>query len=201
MPELRQDPTTKEWVIIATERAKRPDQFRELAVTSAIERKRSSCPFCPGNEQLTSDEVFALRNAGGKGQFGWRVRVVPNKFAALNALSEKSSNNAGAFFHNVPGYGHHEVIIESPQHNEILPLMSEQQFLEDAYVLNRLPSWCEVPLPCPDRVIGMANQLDLDVPVSIVFRPIYSGNSSACCQNAHTSKGRQRIRRSAWRAW
>ena len=73
MPELRQDPTTKEWVIIARERAKRPDQFRELAVTSATERKRPNCPFCPGNEQLTPDKVFTLRNAGGKGQFGWRV--------------------------------------------------------------------------------------------------------------------------------
>ena len=134
MPELRQDPTTKEWVIIARERAKRPDQFRDLSPAADVERTRSpACPFCPGNEQLTPGEVFALRDAGGKGQFGWRVRVVPNKFAALAAMTEVSSNNAGAFFHSVAGYGHHEVIIESPKHNQILPLMSEQQFLEVLY--------------------------------------------------------------------
>lgn len=134
MPELRQDPTTKEWVIIARERAKRPDQFRELPAASAVERKGSpTCPFCPGNEHLTPGEVFALRNAGGKGQFGWRVRVVPNKFAALAAVPEVPSNNGGAFFHSAAGYGHHEVIIETPEHNQILPLMSEQQFLEVLY--------------------------------------------------------------------
>lgn len=134
MPELRQDPATKEWVIIARERAKRPDQFRESRDRVSVEKAHKSvCPFCPGNEQLTPGEVFALRNSGGKGQFGWRVRVVPNKFAALAPVGVMPLHNSLAFFHSAEGYGHHEVIIESPDHNQILPLMSEQQFLEILY--------------------------------------------------------------------
>lgn len=131
MPELRQDPTTKEWVVIAIERAKRPDQFRDRAKIEPVSSpKERLCPFCPGNELLTPEEVLALRDSGEKDQPGWRVRVVPNKFAALTPRESTQRHDYGRFFHSLDGFGYHEVIIESPDHDGILPLMSDQQILE-----------------------------------------------------------------------
>jgi ADP-glucose pyrophosphorylase len=54
MPEIRQDLTTREWVIIATERAKRPHEFASLPHRSG-QASRSSCVFCPGNEKLVRE--------------------------------------------------------------------------------------------------------------------------------------------------
>ena len=131
MPELRQDPTTKEWVVIAVERAKRPDQFRERAPTEPRpDSGERLCPFCPDNELLTPDEVFALRDYGDKNQPGWRVRVVSNKFAAFTPSEGPRMQTHGRLFSSKSAYGYHEVIIESPDHNRILPLMGEQEVLE-----------------------------------------------------------------------
>lgn len=131
MPELRQDPTTKEWVVIAVERAKRPDQFRTRTQTEDVPaRDARLCPFCPDNELLTPDEVFALRNYGDKNQPGWRVRVVANKFAAFTPSESRQAQTHGRLLHAKGAFGYHEVIIESPDHNRILPLMGEQEILE-----------------------------------------------------------------------
>jgi UDPglucose--hexose-1-phosphate uridylyltransferase len=131
MPELRQDPTTKEWVSIAVERAKRPDQFRErLEHESEPATKERICPFCPDNELLTPDEVFALRDYGDKNKPGWRVRVVANKFAAFAPTADPKVKSQGQFFHSMGGYGYHEVVVESPVHDRILSLMNEQEILE-----------------------------------------------------------------------
>jgi UDPglucose--hexose-1-phosphate uridylyltransferase len=81
MPELRQNRITKEWVIVATERAKRP---RDLALARPVKTPPAyvpNCPFCPGNEANTPPEI--LRVSGQK-EGEWLVRVVPNKFAALS---------------------------------------------------------------------------------------------------------------------
>lgn len=131
MPELRQDPTTKEWVAIALERAKRPDQFRErIPAEPQPASEERVCPFCPDNELLTPDEVFALRDYGDKNQPGWRVRVVSNKFAAFTPSEDPQWPGKSGFFHSKGAYGYHEVVIESPDHNRILPLMGEQEILE-----------------------------------------------------------------------
>lgn len=131
MPELRQDRTTKEWVAIAIERAKRPDQFRERETNeSSHPQEGRLCPFCPGNELLTPEEIFALRDSGRKNESGWRVRVVPNKFAAFTPQEGTRHHDHGRFFHAMDGFGYHEVIIESPDHSQLLPLMGEQQIVE-----------------------------------------------------------------------
>ena len=81
MPELRKDPVTGRWVIISTDRQKRPNDFRfERANTIG----REQCPFCPGHEQMTPHEVMAYRENGtAPNAPGWDIRVVPNKFPAL----------------------------------------------------------------------------------------------------------------------
>ena len=80
MPELRQNFATKEWVIIATERAKRPEEMATHRAPRNPVSFNPKCPFCPGNESITPPEVMRIPADGG----AWNVRVVPNKFAALS---------------------------------------------------------------------------------------------------------------------
>ena len=80
MPELRKDPIVGRWVIIATDRAKRPVAPQGRAAA----RRRGFCPFCEGNEDHTPHEILAYRERNTRpDEKGWRVRVVPNKFPAL----------------------------------------------------------------------------------------------------------------------
>ncbi len=60
MPQLRQNPATKEWVIISTERSKRPEEFQVPEEKDGPEVIKN-CPFCAGNEHLTPDELLAFR--------------------------------------------------------------------------------------------------------------------------------------------
>ena len=82
MPELRQNFFSKEWVIIATERAKRPEELATHRVAQPIPAFVETCPFCPGNESKTPPEVWRSPPRGGD---PWAVRVIPNKFAALSS--------------------------------------------------------------------------------------------------------------------
>ena len=128
MPELRQDPTTKEWIVMATERAKRPDQFRNqeraIAPLPAI-----SCVLCPGNESQTPREVFAIRDSQAADAPGWRVRVVPNKFPAFMSTAGGQLKPEEMFV-SAPAYGHHEVIVEGPDHGRHLGLMEDREILD-----------------------------------------------------------------------
>jgi UDPglucose--hexose-1-phosphate uridylyltransferase len=111
MPELRHDPIQKRWVIIATERGRRPDDFprNEAASPDGL------CPFCEGNESKTPPEITAIRNGTGPNQPGWEVRVVPNKFPALRIEGGLERRGLGAY-DRMNGVGAHEVIIETPNH-------------------------------------------------------------------------------------
>jgi len=125
MSELRQDPITKEWVIIATDRARRPHEFRSRAEGQEISSSAKMCPFCPGNERMAPNEVAAYRS-GNKDGPGWWVRVVPNRFPALSPVASDGRSD-DPFCRFMPGVGRHEVIIETPEHNVPFPLMSDRQ--------------------------------------------------------------------------
>lgn len=111
MPELRRDPVVGRWVIIAVERAKRPDDFRSV---QPIPRS-GPCPFCDGNERMTPPEILAIRSGSMRNEPGWRVRVVPNKFPALMIEGDLDRRGEG-MYDLMNGVGAHEVIIESPRH-------------------------------------------------------------------------------------
>ena len=130
MPQLRQDPTTKEWVIIATERAKRPDNFKKTSPIIEKPPYKEDCPFCTGNEHLTPHETLAYRSSGPADGKGWWVRVVPNKFSALIPEGSLERKEEKGFFRMMDGVGIHEVVIESPIHNQLLPLMEDKQVEE-----------------------------------------------------------------------
>jgi UDPglucose--hexose-1-phosphate uridylyltransferase len=113
MPELRKDPIVGRWVIIAKNRANRP---QDLVEATFLAGAGEECPFCEGNEAQTPNELVALRQPGTKpDEPGWRVRVVPNKFPALELEGELNPRDSG-MYHMMRGVGAHEVIIESPRH-------------------------------------------------------------------------------------
>jgi UDPglucose--hexose-1-phosphate uridylyltransferase len=116
MSELRKDLISGRWVIIATERSKRPDDFRPGGQPAPAPETVGFCPFCEGNEGKTPPEVFALRAAGTPPDSpGWTVRVVPNKFPALNRGTPQPKVAEGVF-QRMEGTGVHEVVIENPVH-------------------------------------------------------------------------------------
>jgi len=121
MPELRKDPIIGRWVIISTERGKRPTDFASVPAA-----KRSNfCPFCYGNETKTPPEVYALREPGtDKDTPGWSVRVVPNKFPALQIEGELNRQGEG-IYDKMNGIGAHEVIIETPDHDKTISDLDE----------------------------------------------------------------------------
>jgi len=118
MPELRRDPIVGRWVIISTERAGRPRDF--LEDTHARQPVADICPFCPGQERLTPREVLAYRpQESPPNSPGWTVRVVPNKFPALQVEGDMGREGIG-LYDRMNGIGAHEVIIETPDHKAAL---------------------------------------------------------------------------------
>ncbi len=126
MPELRKDPITGRWVIIATDRAKRPTDFIRQPVAAATTRV---CPFDYGNEHKTPPEILAYRNSGRRDEPGWRVRVVPNKFPVLGIEGDLNRQGEG-MYDKMNGIGAHEVIIETPEHAVTVAEMPEKQIEE-----------------------------------------------------------------------
>ncbi len=121
MPELRKDPISGRWVIISDRTGKRPSDF-----ISPSQKRRAGgfCPFCPGNEHTTTPEITAFRPAStSPNSPGWTLRVVPNKFPALQIQGELSKRGEGVF-DRMNGVGAHEVIIETPDHQLSLATMS-----------------------------------------------------------------------------
>ncbi len=129
MSELRKDPIIGRWVIISTERGKRPIDF-----AMDIERKKGGfCPFCPGNEDKTPAEIFALRDKNTRPNTpGWSLRVVPNKFPALKIEGKIDRQGVGVY-DMMSGIGAHEVIIESTNHDDTLSTLSIGRFMEVLY--------------------------------------------------------------------
>ena len=126
MPELRKEPVSGRWVIVATERAARPTDFE----TNPQVIKSSFCPFCEGNEDKTPPEILAYRDNGAMPNTGgWRVRVVPNKFPALQAEGEYFKCEDG-IYDKMNGIGAHEVIIESPRHIQSLTSLDNENVEE-----------------------------------------------------------------------
>src|SRR3989338_8882835 len=137
MPELRRDPIIGRWVIVATERAKRPDQFG-----SEVEKEElaagEKCPFCEGNESMTPPEIYALRRPGTKPNSpGWEVRVVPYMFPLLRV--EGDLNRPGHGMYDImDAIGAHEIVIETPKHVAEGILLPEQIAKSYGVVIDRI---------------------------------------------------------------
>ena len=121
---LRQDPTTKSWVIIATERATRPDDFKKKNTSPTLPFHDPLCPFCPGNEDKTPPELLRL---SAPETTDWHVRVIQNKFAAVSGSGEATRREEGSIFREMLAVGSHEIIVETPVHNQSIPHMDSKE--------------------------------------------------------------------------
>jgi UDPglucose--hexose-1-phosphate uridylyltransferase len=129
MPELRKDPVVGRWVIISTERGRRPSDF----TIEPVRAKATSCVFCPGNESNTPPEILANRSAdSAPNESGWSLRVVPNKFPALRIEGELEPSGEG-LYDRMNGVGAHEAVIETPQHEASLATLSTDQVADVLY--------------------------------------------------------------------
>lgn len=126
MPELRKDLITREWVVIATERARQPADFnhqREAALV--VTQDHSYCPFCPGHESSAPGELLTYRAPGGS-LADWQLRVIPNKFPVLDD-NGATPEEQHSIYERMHGIGAHEVVIETPEHGKSLARLEVAQ--------------------------------------------------------------------------
>ena len=118
MPELRRHYFLDEYCIIAAERKKRPSDFGRAKAEAEDETKdETRCPFCQGNEEMTPPSVAVYTDQGVQADgtqriHNWRIRVFPNRFAAMVPSPDLPTSEWIA----LPGHGQHEVIVDSPVH-------------------------------------------------------------------------------------
>jgi UDPglucose--hexose-1-phosphate uridylyltransferase len=166
VPELRRDPIVGRWVIISTERARRPSDFPPVARA----RKGGPCVFCGGQEHRTPDEVWALRPASGQANTpGWLLRVVPNKFPALRIEGELEPTGEG-LYDRMNGVGAHEVVIETPDHDAVLERLPP-------------PHLAEVFRAYRDRIVDLAKDPRLDY--VMVFKN-HGDSAGASLEHTHS---------------
>lgn len=126
MPLLRYDVSAHDWVVFAPERGARP---RELESGHPSDTPEESCPFCPGHEEAAGEEVLRVPPETGD---GWSVRIIRNKYPALDR-ADRTGHRGTLLFQEAGAYGVHEVVIESPVHDDIMARM---------------------PLPQVERILG-----------------------------------------------
>lgn len=130
---IRLNRATREWVICAPNRQGRPQEFLNRKPSTIVEAKSTEqCPFCAHSQQPSEKILLEIPAFSGS---GWQVRVVPNKYPVLSADVAIKRSLSGVYYLELPGYGHHEIVIETPDHNTTLALMSvpEVEAVIDAY--------------------------------------------------------------------
>lgn len=129
MSELRRDPFTGRWAVVAEGRSARPNDY---AARPPTESSDGDCPFCEGREERTPPEVAAVRGGGSHPNGpGWSVRAIPNRFPTLGGEPGAPAAGLGPGRpERRPGVGVHEVVIESPRHSPAMPYLGAEQLRE-----------------------------------------------------------------------
>jgi UDPglucose--hexose-1-phosphate uridylyltransferase len=122
LSEIRQNKVTKQWVIYSPARKKRPKDFQTVRERSYVPPHDEKCPFCRGNDHVLPPIIMEMKDRKGD----WQTRVVPNKFPALTPDGSLERIPRGIYL-EIPGYGHHEVVIETPFHDRQLGIMSSDE--------------------------------------------------------------------------
>jgi len=124
MSELRRDPINGRWVIVDTDHPNKPQDFE---YEEYVPKGTGVCPFCYGNESMTPPEIDSFRDSETRPDTsGWQVRVVPNKFPALQIEGDLDRRGLGMYDMS-SGVGAHEVLIESPAHVKDISDLSEEE--------------------------------------------------------------------------
>ncbi|MBR9676066.1 galactose-1-phosphate uridylyltransferase [Candidatus Woesearchaeota archaeon] len=127
MAGIRKDYLTDDYVIIATERAKRPQEFKDKAKKKEVKPEEAlKCPFCPGHEHMIPGVVE--EEIGKDGRF--LVRSIPNKFRAVSEEGNTDLRTDNEFYTYADAVGNHQVIIETPNHGEELHELSEEHIVK-----------------------------------------------------------------------
>jgi UDPglucose--hexose-1-phosphate uridylyltransferase len=114
--ELRQDLVTGDWVVIATGRAKRPEEFAAQKRVIADE-SRQSCLFCDPTASGQEKDVLVYANAEGE----WSLRVFPNKYPAFSREAQVRHSEEGPYF-LMDGVGYHEIVVTRDHEKQIANL-------------------------------------------------------------------------------
>lgn len=132
MSELRQDIFTGEWIIFAENRNERPSDFSSKPSENSKKHDDKAydkeCAFCLNNEKMTPKAIYQ-NDADGK----WSIRVFSNMYPAVSP--EKNAVNKNSFYNNENGYGYHEVLVDTPYHNEAVHDFSKEHLFEILKVL------------------------------------------------------------------
>lgn len=116
--ELRFDLVSKDWVVIATGRFKRPGDFaKRKCETPKVDP--ANCVFCHLETQESIISKFEDEN------HEWQVAVIPNKYPAFFNGAELNKRFVGPY-EVMDAIGHHEVII-TRDHEKSMAQMSKEQ--------------------------------------------------------------------------
>ena len=108
--EFRYCKLTRQWVLFAPSRAKRPHNFEPQSQIA----HETLCPFDHGSEHLTPPEIERIERDGK-----WSARVVPNLYNILS-IDIESVGKRDEYFDLLSGFGAHEVVIETPDHQKTI---------------------------------------------------------------------------------
>ncbi len=124
--ELRQDIVTGDWVVIATGRAKRPEDFSKngKGEEAKSDVDTEDCLFCDPNKSGQEKDVLIYERSDGD----WSLRVFPNKFPAFSHEEKMKQAGEGPYF-SMNGYGYHEVIV-TRDHYRHIPLLKDLEIAE-----------------------------------------------------------------------
>src|SRR5262245_53827055 len=118
--ELRRDPISGAWVVVATALSREPGEFLRHPSESG------ECQLCSGNEKKTPPEVLAFRDFGGPNEPGWRVRVIPHLSPVLRVEGTLDCEAEGPY-DRMNGIGAHEILVESPVHEQEMSDLSAER--------------------------------------------------------------------------
>jgi UDPglucose--hexose-1-phosphate uridylyltransferase len=140
MSQLRLDPLTGRWVVIAAERLERPSAFQTRRLPVEDDPNRP-CPFCPGGDEA---EAPSLEVYGPDGT--WQVRIVPNRYPAFSGADPMVVSHLGPVFTQAPAGGIHEVFVITPEHEATWADLSDEQASLVMYALrDRMAEHSSIP--------------------------------------------------------
>ena len=168
MSEFRKDPVNKRWVIFSPERAYRPSDFKN---EEKHEHEKGYCPFCSGNEKKSGDEIlaYAKRPDREPNTPGWWVRVLENKFPALQLRDNLKKKGIG-IYDKMDGLGRHEIFIETEEHMKCISELSQVQVEK-------------VILAYRDRYVEIAS--DKNIKHILIFKN-YGEDAGASLEHSHS---------------
>lgn len=129
MSEMRKDIFSDEWVVFASNRKDKPYNYKHNK-NKIEENCNKICPFCPGNESMTTPTLYELKN-----EKGWEIRVFENMYPAVS-LTDCENKNDG-FYESLGGKGIHEIVVDTPEHKMDTSDENDEHFVRLFKVLGK----------------------------------------------------------------